>query len=92
VDKQAFNVQSGFGRCLDKLATELAGESGTFLLRYLPLEGFVTLISDEHKDGVAALNAPHGLTKDFQPNKSRSGGNGINENESLTFPGKKTCQ
>ena len=57
VGKEAFDVECGLGACLEELASEFAGESGTFLTGYLTLVCLVTLVSYEHKDGFGALDA-----------------------------------
>jgi len=83
--EQPVDVMRRPGASLQKVASQLPCELGAFLSGDLPFLGLVTFVPDEDVGGVRALYADHGLAEDFETVKGGAGGDGIDEDEALSF-------
>jgi NADH:ubiquinone oxidoreductase subunit F (NADH-binding) len=61
--EQVVNIILCFCRCLKEFTAKISCQSCTFPCRDLPVDFPVTLISDEHEDGMLSCDTDHGLTK-----------------------------
>ena len=85
--KQFLHVLSRLCRSFQEPATKVTGHGGAFFSGYFALVLLVAFITDEHEDRFLPLDLEHGLTEDLEALESCPRGDGVNENESLTFSG-----